>query len=209
MICQRALAAALLLVGTLTLAACAGVADHTKYYVLSPMRRSRAASSPPPFRAPPLAWGRRRFPAISTGRRSSPATPTTTSRSRPTTGWAEPLESGIAQVLSDDLAAQLGSERITVLPWRGDAARVLDYQVIVVVLRFDGSAGRDVTLDVRWRLLGKDRHEVALKRSTLKEPISGSGYQSIVRGMNRTLARLAGEIAAEIRSRADTRAAGS
>ena len=123
--------------------------------------------------------------------------------------WAEPLESGIAQVLSDNLAAQLGSERITVLPGRGGVARLLDYQIVVVVLRFDASPDRDVTLDVRWRLLGKDGRELALRRSTLNEGISGGGYQSIVRGMNRTLARLAQEIATEIQSRAETRAAGS
>ena len=42
-----------------------------------------------------------------------------------------------------------------------------------------------------------------------REPITGAGYQPLVRGMNRTLARLAQEIAREIQSRADTRAAGS
>ena len=31
----------------------------------------------------------------------------------------EPLENGIAQVLADNLAPELGSERITVFPWRG------------------------------------------------------------------------------------------
>ena len=56
--------------------------------------------------------------------------------------WAEPLESGIAQVLADDLGAHVGSERIAVFPWRGGVARVLDYQVAVVVLRFEGWPGR-------------------------------------------------------------------
>jgi uncharacterized lipoprotein YmbA len=49
--------------------------------------------------------------------------------------WAEPLDSGIAETLADDLAAQIGNERIAVFPWRGGVARVLDYQVTVVVLR--------------------------------------------------------------------------
>jgi len=62
--------------------------------------------------------------------------------------WAEPLESGIAEVLADNLAAQVGSERVAVFPWRGATARAPDYRVVVVVLRFDGSPGRRVTLDV-------------------------------------------------------------
>jgi len=61
--------------------------------------------------------------------------------------WAEPLENGIAQVLADNLGAHMGSERIAVFPWSGGVARVLDYQVVVVVLRFEGWPGRQATLD--------------------------------------------------------------
>ena len=55
--------------------------------------------------------------------------------------WAEPLENGIAQVLADNLGAHVASERIAVFPWRGGVPRVLDYQVVVVVLRA-GPGGR-------------------------------------------------------------------
>jgi uncharacterized lipoprotein YmbA len=120
--------------------------------------------------------------------------------------WAEPLESGIAQVLADDLAMQIGTERIAVFPWRGRIAQALDYQVVVVVLRFEGAPGHRVTLDARWRLVGRDGQELALKRSTIDEPVAGDGYQSLVLAMNRVLGTLAREIAAEIRSRADARA---
>src|SRR5262245_17757798 len=84
--------------------------------------------------------------------------------------------------------------------------RALDYQVVVVVLRFDGSPGRQVTLDARWRLLGKNGQELALKRSSIVELIGGDSYQALVRGMNGALAQLGREIATQIRSRADTRA---
>jgi hypothetical protein len=63
----------------------------------------------------------------------------------------EPLENGIAQVLADNLAPELGSERITVVPWREGVARVLDYQVAVMVLRFEGLLGRGVVLTRRGR----------------------------------------------------------
>ena len=67
--------------------------------------------------------------------------------------WAEPLENGIAQVLADNLGPELRSERITVFPWRGGVARVLDYQVVVMVLRFEGSPGHEVALQraSHWR----------------------------------------------------------
>jgi len=118
--------------------------------------------------------------------------------------WAEPLESGIAQVLADNLGARVGSERIAVFPWRGGVARVLDYQVAIVVLRFDGWPGSQVTLDARWRLLGKDGQELVLKRSTIKEPIAGEGYQALVQGMNQAIATLAQEIATEIGPRRES-----
>jgi ABC-type tungstate transport system permease subunit len=66
-----------------------------------------------------------------------------------------------------------------------------------------------VTLDARWRLVGRDGQELALKRSTMSEPATGSGYQSLVVGMNRLLNALAREISAEILTRADARASGS
>ena len=112
--------------------------------------------------------------------------------------WAEPLESGIAQVLADNLSTRVGSERIAVFPWRGGVARVLDYQLAIVVLRFDGWPGRQVTLDTRWRLVGRDGQELVLKRSTINQPIAGEGYQSLVQAMSQALAALAQEIAAEI-----------
>ena len=86
---------------------------------------------------------------------------------------------------------------------------MLDYQVVVVVMRFEGSPGHQVMLDARWRLLSKDGKELVLKRSTINELVTGNGYQALVLGMNRVLGTLAREIAAEIRSLADARASGS
>jgi len=187
---------------TLALAGCAAVADPTRYYVLS----SSPASSPvDPARTvvstigvgvgPVLVPGYLDRVQIVTRGANDDVEISTYHR------WAEPLESGIAQVLADNLAAQIGSERIAVFPWRGAAARVLDYQVAVAVLRFEGTLGRQVTLDARWRLVGRDGKELVLRRATITEPISGEGYQPIVVAMNRALAALSREIAAEIRTR--------
>jgi len=202
----RHVAVLLVITGTLALAGCSGVSDPTKYYVLSPM-------PPAPHDAAPTAVS---TAGVGVGPVSVPGY---LSRVQIVTRgandeveismyhrWAEPLESGIAQVLADNLATQIRSERVAVFPWRGVAARVLDYQVAVMVLRFDGSPGRQATLDARWRILGKDGKELALKRSTISEPITGEGYQPLVLGMNRLLGTLAQEIAAEIRARADARA---
>jgi len=189
--------------GVLALAGCMSVADPTKYYVLSatPLREPTPAalvSSITIGVGPVLIPGY--LDRIQIVTRDAHDSVEVAMYDR----WAEPLESGIAQVLADNLGARVGSERIAVFPWRGGVARVLDYQVAIAVLRFDGWPGRQVTLDARWRLLGKDGQELVLKRSTIKEPIAGEGYQALVQGLNQALATLAQEIAAEIGPRRES-----
>jgi uncharacterized lipoprotein YmbA len=195
----------LLTAGVLALAGCMSVADPTKYYVLSPTSPrdptpTSSASSVAVGVGPVLMPGYLDRVQIVTRDANDEVAVAMYDR------WAEPLESGIAQVLADNLGAHIGSERIAVFPWRGGVARVLDYQVAVVVLRFEGWPGRQATLDARWRLVGKDGMELAMKRSTINEPIVQPGYQPLVQGMNRLLAMLAREIAFEIRSRAEAAA---
>jgi len=195
----------LLMTGVLALTGCMSVADPTKYYVLSPTPPHEPApiageSSVAVGVGPVLIPGYLDRVQIVTRDASDQVAVAMYDR------WAEPLESGIAQVLADNLGTHVGSERIAVFPWRGGVARVLDYQVAVVVLRFEGWPGRQATLDARWRLVGRDGTELVLKRSTLNEPITEQGYQPLVQGMNRLLSTLAREIASEIRSRAEATA---
>ena len=121
--------------------------------------------------------------------------------------WAEPLDLGIAQALAEALAARVPVDRVAVFPWRGTLARVIDYQVVVAVARFEGSPGRTVNLDARWRLLGRDGKELAFKRTTLTEPASADGFPALVAAMNRSISRLAHDIGEAIRSHTANRAA--
>jgi uncharacterized lipoprotein YmbA len=114
--------------------------------------------------------------------------------------WAEPLADGIARTLAEEIGARVPTERIVIFPWRGVVARVIQYQVVVVVLRFDGRLGGDVTLDTRWHILGRDGDELAFRRSTVIETAAGRGYEPMVAAMARALVTLGQEIAAEIRT---------
>ena len=114
--------------------------------------------------------------------------------------WAEPLENGIARILADEIGARVPTDRVVMFPWRGIVARTIQYQVVVAVDRFDGSLDGDVTLDARWRILGKNGAEVAFNRSTITETVAGSGYDPMVAAMSRTLVVLSQEIATEIRA---------
>lgn len=114
--------------------------------------------------------------------------------------WAEPLEDGIARVLAEEIGARVPTNRIVMFPWQGAVARAIQYQVVVVVMRLDGRRGGDVTLDTRWRILGKDGKELTFRRSTLSETATGAGYEPMVAAMTRALAALGQEIAADIRT---------
>jgi len=194
----------------LILAGCAGVADSTRYYVLSSTSAGPSGSQRIPASSAAAGVAVGVGPVVIPGYLNRAQIVTRTGGDEVEISmyhrWAEPLDNGIAQVLANELATQIGSERIAVFPWRGGIARVLDYQVAVIILRFEGSLGGQVTLDARWRVVGRDGQELALKRSTLIEPVTGSGYQPLVMGMNRLVGTLAREIAAEILARADARA---
>lgn len=107
---------------------------------------------------------------------------------------------GIARILAEEIAARVPTERILAFPWRGVAARALQFQVVVAVLRFDGRPGGDVALDARWRILGGGDKELALKRITLRQAAAGPGSEAMIEAMSRTLVVLGGQIATEIRA---------
>ncbi|HXJ82731.1 MAG TPA: PqiC family protein [Candidatus Methylomirabilis sp.] len=114
--------------------------------------------------------------------------------------WAEPLENGIARIHADEIGARVPTDRIVTFPWRGVVARAIEYQVVLAVDRFDGTLDGDVTLDTRWRILGRNGDELAFSRSTITETVTGSGYDPMIAAMSRTLVVLGQEIATEIRA---------
>lgn len=114
--------------------------------------------------------------------------------------WAEPLNDGMARILAEEIGARVPTERIATFPWPGTVARDIQYQVVVVVLRFDGPLGGQVTLDTRWRILGRDGAELAFRRSTVTEATADSGFGPMVAAMTRALVTLGQEIAVEIRA---------
>ncbi len=190
--------------GVLGLAGCA-VRDATQYYVLTSgggagVRRAESGSGVAVGVGPIIIPGyldRIQIVTRSTGDQV---------QIWPFHRWAEPLDMGITRTLADDLAARIPTERVVAFPWRGSAGQSLEYQVVVAVLRFDGQPGGSVTLDTRWRLLGKGGRELVFKRSILTEATGGPGYESLVAAMSRALGGLGQEIATEIRAQSVKRA---
>lgn len=110
--------------------------------------------------------------------------------------WAEPLADSVPRVLASDLAWQLGTDRVAVLPW--EASGRFQYRVVVDVARFDGVLGKGVVLDARWRLLARTGEELVVRRSVLTETTDGTSYQALVASMSRALGALSQEIASAL-----------
>jgi uncharacterized lipoprotein YmbA len=109
--------------------------------------------------------------------------------------WAEPLADTIPRVLSEDLAALLGTERIQLFPWPQN--QTPDCQITIRVLQFEGGPDGTVTLVARWQVLGRGG-KVLLpeRRSAFTMPVPGQGQEEMVVALSRCLGRLAQEVAA-------------
>ena len=89
-----------------------------------------------------------------------------------------------AAAIAADLSTLLGTERIVMFPW--PVGKTVDQQVVVEVLRFEGTSGGDVVLEARWRILGPDKQEVLLRYSIVREPAGGARLSG-PRGRNEPL----------------------
>ena len=111
--------------------------------------------------------------------------------------WAEPLKAGVPRVLGDNLAALLGTSRVSLFPWMKSQA--VRYQIAVDLTRFEGVAGGTVVLGARWRVLGSDGAELLVKQTTITEATGAAGSDALVAAMNRALGALSRDLAAALR----------
>jgi len=113
--------------------------------------------------------------------------------------WAEPLEDGVSRVLVENLSQLLGTARIDVFPWKTPAPA--DYQVRIMLLRFDGEPGGQAVLKARWSLAAAGQEKPVVERiSAFVEQVASGSYEALVEAQNRALERLSRDIAAAIQA---------
>ena len=111
--------------------------------------------------------------------------------------WAEPLNASVPRLLAGDLSAMLDTERIVMFPWAVETT--IDRQIVVDVLRFEGTMAGEVVLDARWRVLGPARQELVLQHSVVRETAGANGYPAVVSAMRRAVSVLSREIAEAVK----------
>ncbi|MGD2074975.1 MAG: PqiC family protein [Gammaproteobacteria bacterium] len=114
--------------------------------------------------------------------------------------WAEPLQENFGRVVREDLARRLATDRVIHLPLKRSLRNALniDYQVAIVVRKFEKMSGGSVVLDSRWVILDNDKQELMLRRSEYRQSPSSQDYAAQVAAQSEVLGRLSEEIAAAI-----------
>jgi uncharacterized lipoprotein YmbA len=107
--------------------------------------------------------------------------------------WVSPLKTDIARVVAENLMMKLGTPQVTTFPQ--STADGATYRVAIDVLRFDSLPGESATIDTLWTVRHTADGKSLSGRSTWKEPIKGSGFDTLVDAHNRALERLSEDIA--------------
>ncbi len=110
--------------------------------------------------------------------------------------WAEPLERNFTRVLSQNVAAQLGSNRVVTYPWY--LGNALAYTVPIEVLRFECDGSRTARLDVRWAVKDNRGQVLSVTESHFSEAAADQQREAAVAAQSRTLGQFGAAIAADI-----------
>jgi len=115
--------------------------------------------------------------------------------------WAEPLPDNILRVLREDLSGLLGVDDVVSYPWPRN--RLVDYQVTLDLTRFDADSTGSVSLEGHWSVHKEgDSSPLVGRHIALSIPAGSSSPDAVAAAHGEALARLAGEIAAELRATA-------
>lgn len=114
--------------------------------------------------------------------------------------WGEPLDAGIARVLSAALVRHQPLHRYAVQSQSFQGA--LDYRLELDILRFDGDPGSGVVLAGRWRVEGAPQQSsLGWQEFTVHQPVSEAGISGVVSAHSQALERLAVSISEALERR--------
>ena len=112
--------------------------------------------------------------------------------------WAGSLQADFARVLAENIALLLGIDHVAVYPYEVGFAP--DYRIALDIRSFEGQWGKNVLLDVIWRIKNQTGEKtLAVKKSVITEPLATVDYDALVAAQSQAVARLSREIVQEIR----------
>lgn len=113
--------------------------------------------------------------------------------------WAGSLKQDITRVVAENISTLLNNDRVVIHPWR--RSTLIDYQVEIIVLHFDGKLGKDATMKAHWAIFSNTGEKMHMRRVTqIKETPKDDSYNGLVAAWSRILLKLSTEIATEIKN---------
>ena len=115
--------------------------------------------------------------------------------------WAAPLKAEVPRAVARDLRRLLDTPEI----WLRDdfAGAKPDLRVQVTIERIEAFAGEGVQIDAAWAIRPVAGETVKVGRTTITEPMAGSGYDAVVNPLRRALSRMTGALAKDISAMPD------
>jgi len=111
--------------------------------------------------------------------------------------WSGSLRSEVQRVLTDDLAALLGTSRVAVYPV--EPRFPVAWRVLLDVRSFEGVLGESVVLRARWTLAsGVDGRAVAVEESVVEEKVGSDTWDAYVAAQSAALGVVTRQIAERI-----------
>ncbi len=108
--------------------------------------------------------------------------------------WAGSVYEDILRAVTLNLAALLQSNQVAAYPWEDYFDP--DYRVYLEVHAFDGRLGQYARLDATWTITGRDsRRPLLVRKSSIREPTRGDGYDAYVAAKSRILGILSRQLA--------------
>lgn len=112
--------------------------------------------------------------------------------------WAAPLKSEIPRIVAENLTALLKPTRVSAYPQNSgfDAS----YRIQIDILRLEMTEGKGVALDALWSIRRTEGGIVKSGRTVVGEPVTASGYESLVAAQSRALAVVSQDLAQALRT---------
>src|SRR5882724_4644572 len=112
--------------------------------------------------------------------------------------WASPLQDNVARIIAENLAAILGTPRVTLFPQTLNVD--VDYRVQIEIRNFESAPGKSASLDAVWSVRRAKDGKTETGRTSAREKVEDNGYEALAAAHSRGVARLSQDIADAVRT---------
>lgn len=190
-------ALAIFLIGMLLLAGCTGKSPKADFYTLNELPASSSAAAPLSQEIA-VAVGPVSLPAELDRKQIVTRDAGNRIKVSELHRWVGPLQDNITSVLTTNLAALLGTERIA--PYNRENLFPFTHHIVFSINRFDGWPAGEILLDVTWSIKKSGVSEPLLvQRTEIRQPVATPDYAGLVAAQSKALAEISARIAAAIK----------